>query len=77
MGPLRERPGRPYTLWIRYKFVPLPWKVLPIVLMLLAIFSLDNRWLPGFHPSPEILHRLYYLPIVPSGLLFGYQIKPG
>ncbi|MCU0578313.1 MAG: ATP-binding protein [Desulfobacterota bacterium] len=68
-----DNANRLYALWTRYKFVPLPWKVLPIVLMLAAIFSLDNRWLPGLHPQPEILHRLYYLPIVLSGLLFGYR----
>ncbi|MBI5584362.1 MAG: hypothetical protein HY892_11100 [Deltaproteobacteria bacterium] len=68
-----DKPSRLYALWIRYKFVPLPWKVLPIVLMLLAIFSLDSRWLPGSYLPPEILHRLYYLPIVLSGLLFGYR----
>jgi two-component system, NtrC family, sensor histidine kinase HydH len=65
--------SRLYTLWTRYKFIPLPWKILPIFLMLLGIFGLDHRWLPGFSLGPEILHRLYYLPIVLSGLLFGYR----
>jgi two-component system sensor histidine kinase HydH len=63
--------NRLYSLWTRYKYVPLPWKVLPIVLFMAAIFSLDRHWItPGFIPI-EVLHRLYYLPIVLSGLLFG------
>lgn len=66
-----DRTSRLYALWTRYKFVPLPWKVLPIVLMLAAIFSLDRRWLPEIALDPGILHSLYYLPIVLSGLLFG------
>lgn len=61
-----------YDLWTRYKFVPLYWKVLPIFFLLGAIFFLDQIWLPSFIPS-EILHRLYYLPIILSGLLFGLK----
>jgi len=63
--------NRLYSIWTRYKIVPLPWKVLPIVLLMAAIFILDLEWIaPGFIPI-EVLHRLYYLPIVLSGLLFG------
>jgi signal transduction histidine kinase len=61
-----------YHLWTRYKFVPLPWKMLPIVLLMATVFILDQEWLPSPLP-PEILHRLYYLPIVLSGLLFGFR----
>jgi signal transduction histidine kinase len=63
--------NRLYSIWTRYKYVPLPWKILPIVLLMAVIFSLDRRWIdPGFLPM-EVIHRLYYLPIVLSGLLFG------
>jgi two-component system sensor histidine kinase HydH len=63
--------NRLYSVWTRYKYVPLPWKVLPIILFMAAIFILDLEWMaPGFIPV-EVLHRLYYLPIVLSGLLFG------
>ena len=58
-----------YDLWTRYKFVPLYWKVLPIFFLLGGIFFLDQIWIPSFIPS-EILHRLYYLPIILIGLLF-------
>jgi two-component system sensor histidine kinase HydH len=61
-----------YSLWTRYKFIPLHWKILPIFLMLAGIFFLDQVWIPPLVPS-EILHRLYYLPIVLSGLLFGFK----
>ena len=61
-----------YSLWTRYKFIPLYWKILPIVSLLAGIFFLDQMWLPALVP-PEILHRLYYLPIVLSGLLFGFR----
>ncbi len=61
-----------YSLWTRYKLVPLVWRVLPILLLLAAIFLLDQGWLPS-PVSPEILHRLYYLPIILSGLLFGFK----
>jgi two-component system, NtrC family, sensor histidine kinase HydH len=61
-----------YSLWTRYKFIPLYWKILPILLLLATIFFLDQVWKPGVVPS-EILHRLYYLPIVLSGLLFGFK----
>ena len=65
--------NRLYSIWTRYKYVPLPWKVLPIVLFMAVIFSLDRRWIdPGFLPM-EVVHRLYYLPIVLSGLLFGIR----
>jgi two-component system sensor histidine kinase HydH len=61
-----------YSLWTRYKFIPLYWKILPIVFLLAGIFFLDQMRLPPLVP-PEILHRLYYLPIVLSGLLFGFR----
>ncbi|OGP51014.1 MAG: hypothetical protein A2Y79_00225 [Deltaproteobacteria bacterium RBG_13_43_22] len=61
-----------YSLWTRYKFIPLYWKVLPIFFLLAFIFILDQLWIPTPVP-PEILHRLYYLPIVLSGLLFGFK----
>lgn len=61
-----------YSLWTRYKFVPLYLKVLPIILLLAAIFLLDQGGIPNSIPS-EILHRLYYLPIILSGLLFGLK----
>ena len=61
-----------YSLWTRYKFVPLYLKVLPIILLLSAIFLLDQELIPtSIHP--EVLHRLYYLPIILSGLLFGLK----
>ena len=61
-----------YSLWTRYKFVPLYLKVLPIILLLSAIFLLDQELIPtSLHP--EVLHRLYYLPIILSGLLFGLR----
>lgn len=61
-----------YFLWTRYKLVPLVWRILPIFLLMTAIFLLDQGWLPS-PVSPEILHRLYYLPIILSGLLFGFK----
>ncbi len=61
-----------YSLWTRYKFIPLYWKILPILFLLAVIFFLDQGWIPSPVP-PEILHRLYYLPIVLSGLLFGFK----
>ena len=61
-----------YSLWTRYKFIPMYWKVLPILFLLAFIFILDQLWIPN-HVPPEILHRLYYLPIVLSGLLFGFK----
>jgi len=61
-----------YSLWTRYKLVPLYWKVLPIFVLLALIFILDQAWIPS-PLSPEILHRLYYLPIILSGLLFGFK----
>ena len=61
-----------YSLWTRYKFIPLYWKILPILFLLAVIFFLDQGWIPN-HVPPEILHRLYYLPIVLSGLLFGFK----
>jgi two-component system sensor histidine kinase HydH len=61
-----------YSLWTRYKFIPLYWKILPIVILLAGTFFLDQIWVPSRVP-PEILHRLYYLPIVLSGLLFGFR----
>ena len=61
-----------YSLWTRYKFIPLYWKILPILFLLAVIFLLDQGWIPTQVP-PEILHRLYYLPIVLSGLLFGFK----
>jgi two-component system, NtrC family, sensor histidine kinase HydH len=61
-----------YSLWTRYKFIPLYWKILPILFLLASIFFLDQGWIPTRVP-PEILHRLYYLPIVLSGLLFGFR----
>lgn len=61
-----------YSLWTRYKFVPLYLKILPIVFLLSAIFLLDQGWIPN-SILPEILHRLYYLPIILSGLLFGLK----
>ena len=63
--------NRLYSFWTRYKYVPLPWKVLPIVLFMAAIFSLDRHWIAPVSIPIEVLHRLYYLPIVLSGLLFG------
>ncbi len=63
--------NRLYSLWTRYKFVPLPWKILPIVVLLAAIMSLDHHWIPSGSIPLEVIHRLYYLPIVLSGLLFG------
>jgi signal transduction histidine kinase len=64
--------SRFYTWWTRYKFIPLYGKILPILFLLLVIFILDQLWTISFIP-PEILHRLYYLPIVLSGLLFGFK----
>jgi two-component system, NtrC family, sensor histidine kinase HydH len=61
-----------YTLLTRFKFIPLYWKILPIGLGLGLIFSLDQNWIPS-NVSPEILHRLYFLPIIMSGLLFGIR----
>jgi two-component system, NtrC family, sensor histidine kinase HydH len=61
-----------YSLWTRYKLAPLVWKVLPTLVLLAAIFLLDEGWMPS-PVSPEILHRLYYLPIILSGLLFGFK----
>lgn len=61
-----------YSLWTRYKFIPLYGKILPIFFLLAGIFFLDQVWAPTLVP-PEILHRLYYLPIVLSGLLFGFK----
>ncbi|HSO71174.1 MAG TPA: ATP-binding protein [Thermodesulfobacteriota bacterium] len=63
--------NRLYSFWTRYKYVPLPWKVLPIVLFIAGIFSLDRHWIATVSISVEVLHRLYYLPIILSGLLFG------
>jgi len=60
-----------YSLWTQYKFTPLYWKVLPILFLLVFIFILDHVW--SSIVPPEILHRLYYLPIVISGLLFGFK----
>lgn len=61
-----------YSLWTRYKFVPLYLKVLPILLLLSAIFLFDQELIPN-SLHPEVLHRLYYLPIILSGLLFGLR----
>lgn len=61
-----------YSLWTRYKFIPLYWKVLSILFLLLGVFSLDQQWISSSIPS-EILHRLYFLPIILSGLLFGFK----
>jgi len=61
-----------YSLWTQYKIIPLYWKVLPILFLLAAIFLLDQRWIPTPVPS-EFLHRLYFLPIILSGLLFGLK----
>jgi two-component system sensor histidine kinase HydH len=61
-----------YSLWTRYKLVPLYWKVIPILILLAAIFLLDQGWISS-SISSEILHRLYYLPIILSGLLFGFK----
>ena len=66
-----ERNGRLYSLWSRYKVIPLPWKIFPIAVMMGLIFVLDRRWVTAISLAPEILHRLYFLPIVLSGLLFG------
>jgi two-component system sensor histidine kinase HydH len=63
--------NRLYSFWTRYKYVPLPWKILPILLLMAAIFSLDRHWITFVSIPEEVLHRLYYLPIVLSGLLFG------
>jgi two-component system, NtrC family, sensor histidine kinase HydH len=64
--------GNPlYTFWTRYKFVPLPWKILPIGVFMAVTFSLDRHWITFVSIPVEVLHRLYYLPIVLSGLLFG------
>jgi two-component system, NtrC family, sensor histidine kinase HydH len=61
-----------YILWTRYKIIPLYWKVLSILAVLGLIFSLDQQWLANPIPR-EILHRLYFLPIILSGLLFGFK----
>ena len=61
-----------YALWTQYKFVPLYWKILPIFLLLAGLFVADQGWLPWPLPS-DILHRLYFLPIILSGLLFGFK----
>ncbi len=68
----RYKGSRFYTFWNRYKYIPLPWKIFPIVFCLGLIFFLDTFTHSAFLP-PEILHRLYYLPIVLSGLLFGFK----
>jgi two-component system, NtrC family, sensor histidine kinase HydH len=69
----RLNKGILYSIWTRYKFVPLYVKVIPIIIMLGVIFSLDMGWvLPSLIPQ-EILHRLYFLPIILSGLLFGFS----
>jgi two-component system sensor histidine kinase HydH len=61
-----------YSLWTRFKFVPLYLKVLPILLLLSAIFLFDLELIPN-SLHPEVLHRLYYFPIILSGLLFGLR----
>jgi two-component system, NtrC family, sensor histidine kinase HydH len=61
-----------YAIWTRYKVIPLYWKVLPILFLLAAIFLLDQRWMISPFPE-EIIHRLYFLPIILSGLLFGLK----
>ncbi|MBA4394652.1 MAG: hypothetical protein C0407_13960, partial [Desulfobacca sp.] len=61
-----------YSLWTRYKLVPWYGKVFPILILLSVIFLLDQGWLPS-PVSQEILHRLYYLPIIFSGFLFGFK----
>jgi signal transduction histidine kinase len=61
-----------YSLWTRYKLVPLYWKVLPIIILLALIFIIDQGWIPS-PLSLEIIHRLYFLPIILSGLLFGFK----
>ncbi|MEW6185133.1 MAG: ATP-binding protein [Thermodesulfobacteriota bacterium] len=68
----RYKNSRFYAWWTRYKFIPLYVKILPIITLLLLIFFLDQIWTATIIP-PEILHRLYYLPIVLSGLLFGFK----
>jgi two-component system, NtrC family, sensor histidine kinase HydH len=57
-------------LWTRTSLIPLYGKVLPIILSLVLIFCLEQHWIPNT-VSIEILHRLYFLPIIMSGLLFG------
>jgi two-component system, NtrC family, sensor histidine kinase HydH len=69
---VQYKKSRFYSLWTRYKFIPLYGKILPIIFLLALIFFLDLVWKPNLVP-PEILHRLYYLPIVLSGLLFGFK----
>lgn len=61
-----------YGLWTRYKLIPLYWKILSIVSALGLIFGLDQDWIPNTI-NPEIIHRLYFLPIILSGLLFGLK----
>jgi two-component system sensor histidine kinase HydH len=61
-----------YSLWTRVRFIPLYWKVLPIILGLALIFCLEQNWIPNTI-AIEILHRLYFLPIIMSGLLFGIR----
>ncbi|HMK66170.1 MAG TPA: ATP-binding protein [Thermodesulfobacteriota bacterium] len=61
-----------YSFWTRTRFIPLYWKVLPIILGLFLIFCLEQNWIPNAVPI-EILHRLYFLPIIMSGLLFGIR----
>lgn len=72
MKPL-DRNHRLYSLWSRYKLVALPWQILPIALLLLVIYLVDRQWLPLPAVPPEVLHSLYYLPIILSGLLFGFK----
>lgn len=61
-----------YRWWNRYKHSTHPWKLLPIVLLMVVIFFFDHIHPVSFLPS-EIIHRLYILPIVLSGLLFGFK----
>lgn len=68
----RYKNSRVYSLWNRYKGTPFPWKILPILVLMAGIFILDQVR-PLSFVSPEIVHRLYYLPIVLSGLLFGFK----
>ncbi len=60
-----------YSLWTRYKFISWYWEILPIFILLAFIFILDQFYSTKI--PPEILHRFYYLPIVLSGLLFGFK----
>jgi len=68
----RYKESRFYSWWTRYKGSPYLCKVLPIVLLMAVIVWIDQvRPLVLF--PPELVHRLFYLPIVLSGLLFGFK----